>query len=1115
MYNYSELIMTTLSLRLLGAFQVQRNGQTLNGFATNKVRALLAFLAVECDRPHHRESLSALLWPDQSDERARQSLRQALSNLKQVLGGDDFLLISPQDIQIHPQASVWTDIGETEKLAHACEQHRHRSLESCLPCLQRQQSLLPLYKGDFLAGFPYQNSENYEEWVILRRERVHQQAMNAHIALANLNERRGDLPAALQHVREQIHLEPWREEAHRQAMRLYGLSGERSKALAQYQACRQVLQSELAVVPTHETTSLYEAIQNNAIPNPKPIPQLPEPMTSFIGRTREQAEIAERLADPGSRLITIMGMGGMGKSRLAQQVAHSHAGLFGDGIFFVPLAAASDVSSAIATSLGYTAPDAATQLPDLLHDKELLLVLDNFEHLVETSDVLSELLTAAPGLQIIVTSRERLRLREEWVYTLDGLPFPGERDKADSRTWDSLTLFESRATQIDSHFSLTEACLTDVVAICRLVEGHPLAIELAASAVSERSPAEVAGALRQTFDALAPTLRNFPARHRSLRVVFEHSWNLLTPEERIRLAKLSVFAGGFSAEAALPVTGTSMQQLAGLAAKSLLRRDTDGRYTLHESIRQFAAEKLEKDELAHACHAQYYADLISSYAGTTSAAVLDIFQKEDANLRAAFNWSLLENVALTETLLVGLSLLYSLRGPLSEGEALFHKALQGLSSDDSKKELAARISIELARIYNSQTRYEDSIVLARSATAEPRVQARAFLTWGQALDAQGECETARTVLERTLALAREQGDKRIEADCLRELGNAANRLVEYEVAVPLYAQSLALSHELGDRRGESATLNNWGAVEWDTGDLAAAERHYLEALALYRELGNLPGEAKALNNLSNVTADQGDLGASLHYSEQALRIHREMGNPRGQSAALNNLGATYFSLGQYDAARKSYQQALAFHREAGNNQAEAETLANLSLLDCVQGRLDSGRENAGKAIVLAEKARDKVNHANALYYLGRIELAAGNYAAAETALRHALDLRGEIPHPGRLAEIQTELALLAHRRGENPLSLELLSPVVGLLCDSSALDGTDDPFRIYDQVALILAANGDTRAESIREMGKTLVKQRAARIDDPRLRQSFHAAHEPPADTGSRRSSKILAQSIG
>jgi DNA-binding SARP family transcriptional activator len=256
--------MTKLSLRLLGAFQVERDGILLNGFATDKVRALLAYLAVERERPHRRESLSALLWPEQNDERARQSLRQALSHLKQALGGEDFLLISPQDIQLNPQASVWTDVNQVETYARACQKHRHRSIECCLPCLQRQQTLVENSGGDFLDGFPSQNSDNFEEWVILTRQRLCQQAMSAHIALADLYERSGDLQTALQQAMAQIKMEPWREETHRQVMRIQAQRGERSRALAQYHFCRRVLPVQKPVRSTKQSRTANCPLQGSS-----------------------------------------------------------------------------------------------------------------------------------------------------------------------------------------------------------------------------------------------------------------------------------------------------------------------------------------------------------------------------------------------------------------------------------------------------------------------------------------------------------------------------------------------------------------------------------------------------------------------------------------------------------------------------------------------------------------------------------------------------------------------------------------------------------------------------------------------------------------------------------
>ena len=1086
--------MPALSISLFGAFHAEHNGGSIHGFATDKSRALLAYLAVERGRPHRRESLAALLWPDQNDERARQSLRQALSHLKQAIGGDEFLLISPQDIQLNPQSDVWTDVGVVESLQQACERHPHRSLEHCLPCLDRQEHLLKYYAGDFLAGFPSQNSESFEEWVMLTRERLHQYAMTAHSALAGIHERRGDLAVALKHIRAQIHLEPWREEAHCTAMRLLAQLGERSSALLQYQTCQRLLEKELAVSPSAETTALYEAIQKGNIPVPLTLPVPIDTGTPFIGRMREQAEVADQLANPTCQLITILGMGGAGKSRLALQLARAHHGLYRDGIFFISLVAVTDIRSAIAVELGFAAPDAGSRLPELLRHKQILLVLDNFEHLVESSEQLSELLSAAPGLHLIVTSRERLRLREEWVYTLDGLSYPADGETADPGAFDSCSLFERRASQANPRFRLTPDRFGDLSAICRLVEGHPLAIELAASLSAERSCQEIASSLRETFDSLSPSLRNFPARHVSLRVVFEQSWKLLTDDERNRLTKLSVFAGGFTLKAAQSVTGSTCEQLENLTAKSLLKQGSDGRYSLHESIRQFAAEKLADADDIRSRHAEYF----SQWSADCDSAViqtLDSLQKEQANLRAAWKWSLETNISLLADLLKGLAMLYTLRGPISEGETLLGEAIQHVKVIESAPELQDSLRIELARLYNMQTRHEEAIELVKGISESSSVGPRALLTWGQALSAQGECQSARPVLEKALELARQTGDRHVEADSLRELGNVANRLAEYDVAVPLYEQSLRLSRELGDKRGESATLNNRASVEWDRGELDAAHEHFEKALVLYRELGNLSGEAKALNNLSNVLADKGDFGASIQYSEKALHIHYKMGNPRGQGSVLNNLGATYFNLGDYDKARNYYQKALWIHRESMNRQAEGETLANLSLLDCIQEDYTSARTNARKAIELSEQMGDRVNLANAYYYLGRIELAEGNIFVAEDTLQHALEIRNEVPHPGRVLEIQTELALAALKKSDKSLALARVIPIIESLSDPDALDGTDEPFRIYALAIQILSANKDKRLNAIRDAGLSLFKKQASTITDPDLLQLFKKTH--------------------
>jgi predicted ATPase/DNA-binding SARP family transcriptional activator len=1058
--------MAKLNIKLAGSYQTKIDENPVTGFSTDKARALLAYLAVERANPHRRESLAALLWPDQSDERARQSLRQALSHIKHALGGDDFLLSTPQDVQIHPQADIYTDVGEIHDLVQACEKHHHRRSGACLPCIQRKEKLARLYSGEFLAGFPSQSSDLFEEWIMFVRERLHVQAMQAFSVLADYHQHKGEFTQALRYIREQIRLEPWREEAYRQAMRLHVLNGETSAALVRYETCCRELKAELGVEPSSETNDLYELIKTGKMPFPKPIANLPEPSTAFIGRNKEKLELAEMLADPACRLITLHGPGGIGKTHLAHQVAHNHAGLFKDGVFLVPMVGVTSMSAgldAIAESLGLPPAilDSEAQLKENLRKKEMLIVLDNFEHLIEGCEVLGNLIDNASDVIFLVTSRERLRLHQEWVFTLEGLSYPSNKDIKAPQPFEALQLFEKRASQVDRRFKLNPELFADVVEICQLVEGLPLAIELAASAVCERTCAEIANALSETFDILDPSLRNLPKRHHGLRAVFEHSWQLLPGDDQVRLAKLSVFRGGFEMEAAIEVAGLSLHNLDTLVAKSLVTRSRNGRYMLHESIRQFAAQKNENYEVIAQSHGAYYSGLLSRSNGVVSADSMETIRKERANLRAAWLWSYSREAYHEKAtiLLKGLSDLYMMRGPISEGENLFRQALANLSQDPGNKNLAAKISLELARLDGVKASYAEAIDICQKVAGETDdilLQARAYLIWGQSLDGQGECESARPILEKALKMARQIGQKQIEADSLRELGNAANRLGEHAVAIPYYKRSLNLGRELGDKRGESASLNNWATMEWELGNLPYARELYLEAQKLYQELGNLQGEAKVINNLSNVAADQGDLDTALLYCEQALQIHQDMGNPRGQSAVLNNMGANYFCQGNYAAARKCYKKALVLYRESSNRQAEAETLANLSSLDCVLGNLVDGRENAQKAIGLSEQVGDKINQANAFYYLGRIELADHNFIEAETSLSKALSLRSGIPHPGRIAEIQAELAWVALQQGDPLLARQRITPVVTLLDDPDSLHGADEPERIRQLVEMIL-----------------------------------------------------------
>ncbi|NIN64081.1 MAG: SARP family transcriptional regulator, partial [Anaerolineae bacterium] len=346
------------------------------------------------------------------------------------------------------------------------------------------------------------------------------------------------------------------------------LDGQRSTALAQYETCRRALTEELGVGPTAETVTLYERIQTEEdFTPPAPLDNLPPAPTPFVGREEELAELAELLANPDCRLVTLFGPGGIGKTRLALQVAADQVGAFAHGVYFVPLASVSTPEFILPTMANVLnlyfdgKPDPEEQLLNYLRQKEMLLVLDNLEHILEGSALLAKVLWHAPGVVLLATSRERVNLQEEWVYEIEGLTYPKDQASEEIESYSAVELFVQAARRIQRKFTLVEQVHPSVIRICQMVEGMPLGVELAAAWVPVRSCEEIAGEIERNLDILSTSLRNVPKRHRSLRAAFDHSWNLLSEQEREVFRQLSVFRGGFQAAAAEKVAGAPLPVL--------------------------------------------------------------------------------------------------------------------------------------------------------------------------------------------------------------------------------------------------------------------------------------------------------------------------------------------------------------------------------------------------------------------------------------------------------------------------------------------------------------------------------------------------------------------------
>jgi len=701
--------MAGLELSFLGTFHVRRDGQSLTHFRSNNNRGLLVYLALNRERPVAREVLAALLWPGERGENAYNNLRQAIYHLRQLLGdttnaGTPYLLVTRQTVQFNPVSDYALDAGRFLAAIEA------RDLNTAAA----------LYQGELLPGFTCDSVE-FEDWLRLERERLHQLALEAMFEAAqdHLAASRPDKAGAL--ARRQLALEPWREPAHRQMMQARALAGDRAGALAQFDAARATLAQELGVAPAAATVALLEEIKSGRYgpvaagetirpPQPKRH-NLPADLTPFIGREIELAQIERLLTHEQQRLVTIVGPGGMGKTRLALAVGAARLPSYDDGVYFIdltPLARAADIPQAIAVALGYQAPDRTTALePQLLaalNQQHLLLILDNFEHLLDGATLVNAMLQACPRLSVLATSRERLHLAGESRYELGGLDFPDEVSAEDALGYTAVQLFVESGRRARPGFVLTGANVADVARICRQVQGMPLALVLAAAWLELLTPAEIAAEVERGLDFLAVELADLPARQRSMYAVFDCTWQMMSPEERAVMATLSVFRGGFSRDAAEQVTGANLRLLLTLVNQSLLQRRPDGRFTLHELLRQFAAARRRESldsEAAELAHTRYFARLVKTeldrLRDDTPVYVPDRLAGDSENLYRAWFYAIEHSLAEEAADLAGgLYAVANAQGLQAEG--FFNDGLQALARGGVAETHPAMLRLRLVAV---------------------------------------------------------------------------------------------------------------------------------------------------------------------------------------------------------------------------------------------------------------------------------------------------------------------------------------------------------------------------------------------------------------------------------
>jgi predicted ATPase/DNA-binding SARP family transcriptional activator len=933
--------MPHLALYLLGSFLALIDGEPLMGLESKKVRALLAYLAVESDRLHSRDQLCALLWPDQPDPVAHTNLRQSLANLRQALGDRStsrpFLLISHEMIQFNLLSDSWLDVAAFTALVAACDKHRHRKLATCRSCLDRLQQAADLYRGDFLAQFSFGAGAAFEEWALLKREQLHRMALRVFERLADHSLWRGAYETAYQYAVRQLELEPWREEAHRQAMRALALDGQRSAALAQYQRCQRILAAELRVEPSAETRALYEQIKTNRLTAPAALHALPTIATPLIGRERELAEIDRLVADPACRLVTIVGPGGVGKTRLVLQAAAAQAGAFASGVHFVPLATVTTralFTTTLAHTLGLVLNSASEPLLQLAHylaQREILIVLDNFEQLLsEGVEALAYLISQASQAVFLVTSCERLKLYEEHVLVLPGLGLPdldGDRTPEALAQAEAVQLLVDAAQRAGHDFQPQAADWVPLAEVCHFLMGMPLALEFVAAWLDTLSAGDILLELRRDPGLLRIGRQNAPVRQRTLSHIFDYAWQRLSEEERLVLGTFTVFQGGFTRSAALHVAAVAIgaalpaSLLADLVHKSLLIYDrVRDRYAFHELVQHFVATQLSGDESqarkTRQAHCAYYCSFLqarqATFRSVQQQAVLAETDADLENIRLAWSWAVAQQDGRSiAAALDGLFALYDIRSRFLEGEAAFRAAALSLAIGPADA--------------------EQQMTVARLETRQ-----------GWFAFHLGHPEESIGLLQHSLACLRQYHAEREIAFSLHYLGAVLRHLGHYEQAGDYLVEALQLAQNSRDRYLISICLNTLGQVAWLRGDYDLARRYCEEGLQLKREIGDQRGTMYPLIYLGRVAEARGEYDRAQHLFEESMNVSILAGDRRGTAAAWQNMGDVAFAQRRYAEAGQSFQHSLTISRDIGDRLGASFSLIRLGKVNVACGEMQIG-----------------------------------------------------------------------------------------------------------------------------------------------------------------------------
>lgn len=1114
--------MSRLAIFALGPLRIEYEGKPLQT-SRHKALALLVYLAMYSGK-QSREALCTLFWPDYSQSKAFAYLRRTVWEVHHLLG-KGWLEADREAISLNPDAGFSLDAVDFQTQLDAIQQHNHPPSHTCPECIAHLHNAALLYRGDFLDGFILRDSTNFEDWLFFQREALRGEYASALQKLAGLLTQAEAYTEAITFAQRWLALDTYNEGAHRLLMKTYTLNGQRHNALRQYQECLRTLNTELGVAPEQATINLYEAIlagkfnQEHKSRDEQPVDirrqvfvpdqmrtwleealsaktsgpasNLPMPSTPFIGRQSELKQIAALVENPDCWLLTLVGPGGIGKTRLAIETGLRLQSIFPQGVFFIILSNVDEelsLAPTIARAMGLVfrqnGPSPEEQLFDFLREKRSLLILDSFEQLTQWATFLDQIHTHATGIMILVTSRHRLPLQGGWVMEVKGLDYPqkgpqkaGGSYRETYQTYDAVELFLNTARRVRVTIQPAGEDIDSIIRITQLLEGMPLGLELAATWVNTLSCQEIALEINRGLDFLETSLRNVPERQRSMRAVIDHSWNLLSSREQTILPRLAVFRGSFIRQASEQVAAISLRELAGLVDKSLVRRTPQGRFDLHDLIRQYSLEKLERlpaDNLeTRHRHCAYYCTRLSEWnvemSGVRQGQALGEIETELENLQTAWDWTVCQGLAVQlEQAVDGLCMFYLRRARFSEGWNTCQKALEAIrltepadsTSVGTKPQhdkakivrLSARLltwqgvlSMNLGRFEEAEQLLQRSQLIIESPDLEPQQIIQEEDIAESLIFAEGRIFT---LIVRGL-LANLRYDSATMLDLYQQAYELAQRnhiktprfLIYFwrflmgggAVTKDLYAEiekRLPDAQQCGDPFELGCHLFVLGIAElFHTYRVEKAEALLSESVKSFRLVEDPATQVMVFMTLGYLLLTQGKFDEFCTLKQRELEICQEIGDRRMMGLALAEIGEALYHMGKYIEAEEQIRKGMALMQErSAYEYARRHRYLGDALL--AQGKYAEAREAYLFSYNFFEAIDEKGWTLTALTGLSRVELALGDRTNAWLHAIQALHLYSEVQLYTFFVYLTVaEIALLLADRGEIVRALELYSLV--------------------------------------------------------------------------------------